>query len=147
MKRLFVLVLVLTLLAAVATPAYAAGGPSGKGGGGKGGGGGGGDGIGKGGKMPFALVGTITSLNSATHAVTVAVVSGNTLVNPYIGQNLTIQTVATTRFLLRNPDGIATPITYEDLAVGQNVSVNGLLAIDVWTASRVTVGADLACQP
>ncbi len=157
MKKLFVLVLVLTLLSVMATPAFAAGGPpggNGNGSGGSGGNGSGGDGNGSEAgeinrirKMPFALAGTIASLDPATRTVTVAVVSGNTLVKPYLGQNLVLQTTDLTRFLLRNPDGVATPIAYKDLAIGQNVSAIGQPVDNVWTASRITVGAELTNQP
>lgn len=138
MKKLFVLTLVLALLAITALPAFAAGGaPTGNGGGDSG----------KGSKAPFALAGTIANLDPITHTVTVTVVCGNKLVKPYVGQNLNIQTTETTRFLLRNADGTVTPITFADLAVGQKVSSNGQLANNVWTAGRITVGADLTCLP
>ena len=138
MKKFTTLMLVLILLAVTVTPALAAGNPPpGKGGGGSG----------KGGKAPFALAGTIASLDPAAGTITVTVVCGNKLTRPYIGQSLTIQTNAATRFLLRNADGVATPITFADLVVGQKVSINGQFGNNVWTASRVTVGADLTCQP
>jgi len=141
MKKFFVLTLVLALLAVTVIPALAAGGaPAGNG---RGGGGG----TGKGGNAPFALAGTIASLDPAARTVTVTVACGNKLVKLFIGQNLTIQTTDATRFLLRNPDSTATPITFADLAVGQKVSVYGQLANNVWTASRITVGADLTCLP
>ncbi len=141
MKKLFVLTLVLALLAVTAVPAFAAGNPP------AGNGNGGGSGSGKGGNAPFALAGTIASLDPATGAVTVTVACGNQLVKPYIGQNLVIQTTSTTRFLLSNPDGVATPITFADLVAGQAVSVNGQVKNNVWTASRITVGASLTCLP
>lgn len=64
----------------------------------------------------------------------------------YIGYDLTVRTTAATRFLLKTPSGTV-PITFADLRVGQNVSVYGTLANGVWTASRITVGADLSCLP
>ena len=141
MKKIFVLMLVLALMAITVVPAFAAGNPP------AGNGRGGGGGTGKGSNAPFALVGTIASLDSAERAITVTVVRGNKLVKMFIGQTLTIQATEATRFLLRNPDNTATPITFADLVVGQSVSVNGQLANNVWTAGRITVGADLTCLP
>jgi heme/copper-type cytochrome/quinol oxidase subunit 2 len=141
MKKFVIFTLVLVLLAVSVVPAYAASQTRGKHGN-----------VNKNqvkqhGKMPFALAGTIASLDPVAGTVTVTVVCGNKLVKPYIGQDLTLQTINTTRFLLRNPDGTATPITFDDLVVGQNVSSNGKLADNVWTANRITVGADLNCLP
>jgi hypothetical protein len=129
------------LLAIAVTPALAAGGPQG--------------GIArstglvarKGATTTFALAGTITGLDADARTVTVKVASGNYLVKGVIGQNLTIQTNDSTRFLLRNPDGSATPITFADLVVGQKISVNGNLANNVWTATRITAGAKLVRLP
>ena len=141
MKKIVVLALVLALLAISAVPALASGRAHSK------------NGqiarneYGKAGKMPFALAGTIASIDPVARTVTVTVACGNKLVKPYIGQDLTLQTTIATRFLLRNPDGYATPITFEDLAVGQNVSSNGNLADNVWIATRITVGAELNCLP
>jgi hypothetical protein len=141
MKKIFVLVIVLILLAMAVTPALAAGGPH--------------SGNAHGARLrarnsataTFALSGTIASLDSAARTVTVKVVSGNSLVKAYIGQNLTTQTNDSTRFLQRNPDGHATTINFADLVVGQKVSVNGVLANNVWTATRITVGAKLIHLP
>jgi hypothetical protein len=141
MKKLIVLMLVLSLLAITIVPAFAAVSTPARIKRGDGGG------TGKGGNAPFALAGTIASLDPVARTVTVTVACGNKLVKSFIGQNLTIQTIDTTRFLLRNPDSTATPITFADLAVGQKVSVNGHFANNVWTASRITVGADLTCLP
>jgi len=141
MKKFIVLALVLVLLAVSVVPAYAANGTRARTGQIAG------NGFGKGGKMPYALAGTIASIDPVARTVTVTVACGNKVVKPHIGQDLAIQTTDATRFLLRNPDGTATPITFEDLAVGQNVSSNGKLANNVWTANRITVGADLNCLP
>ena len=141
MKKLFVLTLVLALVAATVVPALAAGSPPARNGCGS-------EGYaGKGGSMPFALAGTIASLDPVARTVTVTIACGNLLVKPLIGQDLTLQTTDATRFLLRNPGGTATPITFADLAVGQKVSANGRLANNVWTAGRITVGAKLTCLP
>jgi hypothetical protein len=134
MKKLFVLTLVLVLLAGMAIPALAAGpgragGPA------------------KGGKAPFALSGVITGIDPSAGTVTVTVACGNTLVKPYIDQPLNLQTTDTTRILLRNPDSKATQITFNQLEVGQYVSVQGRLVKNVWTATRLTVGAKLTCLP
>ncbi len=128
MKKAAYLLIVIGLLAATALPALAAGGPP------------------PGGQRvrgPFALAGTITDISETV--VTVQVVCGNRLVKAYIGQSLPLQTTPTTRYLLKTPAG-AVPITFADLQVGQNVSVNGTLVNNVWAASRITVGAALACQ-
>jgi len=141
MKKFVILTLVLVLLAVSVVPAYAARGTREQ------------NGaankiqVKQHGKMPFALAGTIANIDPAARTITVTVVCGNKLVKPYIGQDLILQTTAATRFLLRNLDGKATPITFEDLAIGQNVSSNGRLANDMWTANRITVGADLNCLP
>jgi hypothetical protein len=141
MKKYFVLVLVLVLLAVTVIPAYAANGTRARNGHGDG------NSFGKGPKMPFALAGIIASIDPDARTVTVTVACGNKLVKPYIGQALTLQTTDATRFLLRNPDGYATPITFAELAVDQKISSNGRLANNVWTADRITVGADLNCLP
>jgi hypothetical protein len=166
MKKLFVLVLVLVLLVVMITPALAAGpngnggsGGNGNGGGGNGGGSSGvsgstngtgtgtGTGSGKGGKMPNVLIGTITSLDPVSRTVTVNVLSANIAAKDYIGQTITFITTESTCFVLRNPDGTGTPITFEALAVGQNVSVAGVLSDTGWTATRITVDPELLCLP
>lgn len=159
MKKLFVLVLVLALLAIVVTPAFAAGGTNGNGGrGGNGNGGGNGGGVnvngsgtgtssGKGGKMPNVLIGTITGLDPVSRTVTVNVLSANTAAKDYIGQTITFMTTESTCFVLRSADGVGTPITFEELAVGQNVSVAGVLGDTGWTATRITVDPELLCLP
>lgn len=137
MKKVFIFTLVVVMLAISVTPALAANGTShrfehrsemGN-------------------QQPYSLAGTIASLNPATYTVTVAVVCGNKLVKPFIGQNLVLKTTGETRFLLRNPDGTATPIAFEDLAVGQKLSSSGQLVDSVWTAKRITIGASLTCLP
>ena len=135
MKKLLVIWLVIALMLIAASPALAGNGAGPE------------AGPGPSGKGKFALSGVITAIDPANLTVTVHVVAGSTLVKPFIEQELTIQTTADTRFLLRNPNGKATPITFNDLAVDQNVSVNGTLAAGVWTAKRVTVGAILNKLP
>ena len=88
----------------------------------------------------FTLVGTITAIEE--NLVTVSVVGGNPIVKPFVGQAVTLQTSATTRFLLTSETGTVV-ITLADLQVGQNVSAQGKLANNVWMADRVTVGAQI----
>lgn len=124
MKRVAIALLALVVLVATATPALAAGGPPpvrGKSG-------------------SFTLTGVITAINGKT--VTVQVTGGNPIVREYVGQTLALQTTSGTRYLLKTDTGTV-PIRFADLAVGQKVSVSGTVANDVWTATRITVGADL----
>jgi hypothetical protein len=96
---------------------------------------------------PYALSGTIAAVNGANRTVTVTVVCGNRQAYPYIGQDVTLVTTDATRFLLRNEDGTVTPITFDYLEAGQNVSSHGTLVEGVFTATRITSGALLNCQP
>jgi len=122
MKRFFVLFLTLMLTMTLASPVFAAGPKTPKG--------------------TFSLVGEIVSLDPATQQVSVHVIRGNTLVKSYIGTDLTLNTTAATRFLLK--DGTTTTlISFSDLKVGDAISVNGNLSSGVWTAKRITVGASL----
>ncbi len=97
-------------------------------------------------RSPYALSGSISAIDTETRTITVTIVCGNRLVQPFIGQEVTLQTTDTTGFLLRNSDGSVTPITFNDLAIGQNVSSHGTLVDEIWTATRVTSGALLNCQ-
>jgi len=128
MKKVTIALLVLVVLVATAMPALAAGGPPpvrGKSG-------------------SFTLAGVITAINGT--AVTVQVTGGNPIVREYVGQILALQTTSRTRFLLKTDAGIV-PITFADLAVGQKVSASGTVANNVWTATRITVGAALVHLP
>ena len=162
MKKLFGFVLVLGLLAVMVTPAFAAcpngnGDNGGQGGNGGGNGGGGvtvngngtatGTSSGKSGKMPNVLIGTITAIDPLTRTVTVNVLSANIAAKDYLGQTITFATTESTSLVLRISDGTTTPITFEDLAVGLNVSVAGVLSEAGWTAARITVNPDLICVP
>jgi len=130
MKKLLTIALALFLLAVTVMPVMAASGPS------------------RTPRGPFALVGTITAIDPTTGVVTVNVLRGNKLAQPLIGQDLGINTTATTRFLYKSsPTTRATKITFADLTVGAAVSINGKLASGVWTATRITVGASLTCLP
>lgn len=145
MKKLTVISLVILMLALSVVPAFAKGpGPANNG---TANGSCIGTQTGVGIRNPFALSGTITSFDPQAHTITVLVACGNRLVNPYIGQSVTLQTPATTRYLLRNADGTTTPITFEDLQIGQTVSSHGSLQNNTFTAIRITVGAELNCLP
>lgn len=160
MKKIFILMLVVAMLAVMITPALAAGpnGNGGKGGNGNGGGGSGGigigvngtgtsDGSGKGGKMPNVLIGTITSIDPVSRTITVDVLSANIAAKDYIGFVITFLTSESTNFVQRIAEGTTTLITFEALAVGQNVSVAGVLSDTGWTATRVTLDPELICLP
>ena len=145
MKKLTVISLVILMLVLSVVPAFAKGpGPANNG---SANGTCTGAQTGSGIRTPYALSGTISSLDSQVGTVTVTVACGNRLVTTFIGQNVTLQTSAATRFLLRNADGTATPITFADLEVGQTVSSHGSLLDNTFTATRVTVGAELNCLP
>ncbi|MBI5944766.1 MAG: hypothetical protein HY864_10395 [Chloroflexi bacterium] len=123
MKRLILFVLVFGLVFASVSPALAAG---------------------KGPRGTFALAGTITAIGDGS--VTVQVLGGSKLVKPFINQALTVTVTASTRYLLK--EGTTTTlISFADLKVGDSVSVNGTVANNVWTAKRITVGAQLIHYP
>ena len=88
----------------------------------------------------FTLAGTITAIED--NLVTVQVVGGNPVVKPFVGQAVTLQTTTATRFLLTSATGTVV-ITLADLQVGQNVSAQGTLAVGMWVADRITVGAQI----
>ncbi len=98
-------------------------------------------------RTPYAVSGTIADIDPGAKTVTVTVLCGNRLANPFIGEEVTLLTSDSTRFLYRDEDGTVTPITFDDLAVGQKVSSHGALVNGVWTATRVTSGALLTCLP
>jgi hypothetical protein len=177
MKKLAILTIVVTLLAISAVPAFAAGGPPANrgtasgdctgnqvslgtgyqaslGSGNQTGFGpsyqaslGTGNQIGFGVRTPFALSGIIKALDPSSKTVTVEVSCGNRVMKEYIGTQVTLQTNNITRFLERNDDGSATPITFEELVEGQTVSSHGILVDEVFTATRITMGALLYCLP
>jgi hypothetical protein len=144
MKKMLVLLVVLMLTFAMVIPAAAGNGP---GGGGNGGGSGTGPGTGQeqqGTRGTFAITGTIAAIG--TNTVTINVSRGNKLVQPYLGTQVTVTVTSGTRYLYKDGTTITT-IGFADLKVGQPVSVNGILANNVWTVSRITVGASLSCLP
>jgi hypothetical protein len=122
MKKSLVVLAVVALLLASAVPALAAGGkPAAP-------------------AAQFTLAGKITAVEGST--VSVYVVGGNPMVHPSIEMELPIQTTDSTRFLLKTDTGTVV-ISLADLAIDQNVSVQGNVVDGVWTASRLTVGAEL----
>jgi hypothetical protein len=142
MKKLMVLLSVLVLASMIVSPVFAAGkGPGGQ------------TGAGNGNitrteqqspRGTFTITGTIAEVG--TNYVTVNVIAGNKLAQPFIGSQIKLTLTANTQF--RFTDGTtAIRITLADLEVDQSVSVNGLLAKDVWTTLRITVGASLSCLP
>ena len=127
MKRWLILLLAVVIVAGMAVPVLAAGNRPPK-------------------RMPFNMVGQITAVDTGAATVAVKVVRGNRVVKPFIGQTVTVQTDAATRFLKKTEAGVV-PIALADLQVGDAVSVQGRLAGEVWTAYRITVGADLSQMP
>ena len=126
MKKLFVVALALLIALTAVGPAFAAGIP----------------------RETFSLVATISAIDPVSGTVTVTVLKGNKLVQPYIGQNLVMTTTAKTRYLYKSsPTAVPVTITFADLKIGDPVSINGKLANSVWTAARITVGASLTCLP
>ncbi len=138
MKKLVVLLAVLVMVFALTIPAAASGfGPGG--------------GMGSatsrgqpGGRGTFVIVGKITEIGTAS--VTIDVLRGNRLGQSAIGTQVTLNVSAQTLFFSRNGSTI-TQISFEDLQVGQQVSVNGIFSNNVWTVYRITVGALLSCLP
>ncbi|MBI4732855.1 MAG: hypothetical protein HY781_12170 [Chloroflexi bacterium] len=96
----------------------------------------------------FAITGTITAIDATNKTITVTVLRGNNLAKPYINLSVTVVTTAKTRFLYKaSTTSTATAITIADLAIDDVVSINGTMANNIWTASRVTEGASLNCLP
>jgi len=95
----------------------------------------------------FSVTGTISAIDSVNLVITVTVSRANKLAREYITQDVFILTSETTRFLNKVDKTLpATVITFEDLLVGDQVSVLGLSAADgTWTALRVTTGALMTC--
>ena len=95
----------------------------------------------------FNLTGSISSIDYVNRVITVTVSRANKLAQEYITQDVFILTNETTRFLEKVDKTIpAIVITFEDLLVGDQVSVLGLSnAEGTWTALRVTTGAVMTC--
>jgi hypothetical protein len=150
MKKIIALLFVLVLTFAMVIPASAAGnGPSGGNGNRNGSGDSTGLGTGQGqqeARGTFAITGTITAIG--TNSVTINVLRGNNLVQPYIGTQVTVTVNPQTRYVYRSSTtSTGTIITFANLKLGQPVSMNGTVANDIWTVSRITVGAKLSCLP
>lgn len=90
----------------------------------------------------FALVGKITAIGEDT--VTVKVWRGNTLLRGLVGKEVTIKVTDKT-LLYRREGTVVQKITFADLKVGQQVSVNGYVANNIWTAYRITVVVCSVC--
>ena len=137
MKKLTITIVVLLLLAMAVIPVAA-----------KGGGNGGSSGTQQ--QSPrgtFAITGKIFAIDTVNRTVTVQVLRGNKLGLPYFNQNLLITTTLKTRFLYKaSTTSTATMITFEQLKIGDPISVNGIVANTIWTATRITVGASLSCH-
>lgn len=97
-------------------------------------------------RQTFAMVGTIEAIDPVLMTLTIHVVQGNKLAQENIGNLILVSLVAETRYLLKSGT-FTSPITFENLATGQQVSLNGIVHIEndieTWTAYRVTVGAYL----
>ena len=95
----------------------------------------------------FSITGTVAAIDTINMVITVTVSKANKLAQPYIAQDVFILTTDTTRFLYRVDKATpATVITFEEILVGDKVSVLGLSAEDgTWTALRVTKGALMTC--
>jgi hypothetical protein len=140
--RKAITVLIVALLAMVLVIPAAAGG---NGPGGKGPGNGTGTGQGQQGtRGTFAITGTVSSIDENT--VTVEVIRGNHLVQPYLNTTVVLTLTPRTRFLFKDETTV-TVIGLDDLEVGQPVSVNGIFTDNLWTTTRITVGASLSCLP
>jgi hypothetical protein len=127
MKKLLITLFVLAILLTGTVPALAAEGPTAEAAGPR--------------PLPaiFTLTGVITAIDSTAETVTVKVWRGNWVAKPHVGQEVTLSTLATTRFLFKAADCTVTPIAFEDLAIGQQVSVRGRLVEGVWRTWRITV--------
>jgi hypothetical protein len=143
MKKIVILFVVLVMVFAFTIPASAGGnGPGG--GNGSGGTDTGGGQRQHGTRGPFAMTGTIAAIGTKT--VAIEVIRGNKLVQPSLGTQVTVTVTSRTRYLYKD-NTTTTTIGFAGLQVGQQVSVNGTLANNVWTVSRITVGALLSCLP
>jgi len=96
----------------------------------------------------FAMVGTITATDIVARTVTLTVLRSNYLVRDYMNTDVTVLTTLTTKLLYKvTMDSVAQPITFEEILVGDVVSINGLFTEGVFTAQRITKGAALNCLP
>ncbi|MDO9301069.1 MAG: hypothetical protein Q7T89_06780, partial [Anaerolineales bacterium] len=91
MKKLFVVTLALLIALTAVGPAFAKGAPRGT----------------------FTLVATISAIDPVSGAVTVSVLKGNKLAQPYVNQSLVMSTTAKTRYLYKSSaTAVPTAITF-----------------------------------
>ncbi|MCI0518886.1 MAG: hypothetical protein L0Z70_01345 [Chloroflexi bacterium] len=124
MKKFSLILITLILLLATTAPALAASTPPGR--------------------TFFSAVGPIVNIESGM--ITVNVVTGSTLVKPYIGMDLPIHLNNQTRILVKTDDGTVVG-TFSDLEVGQIVSVRGSYTNDEFTAKLITIDSCPSCLP
>ena len=93
-------------------------------------------------KQKYAMAGWITATNPTLQTVTIQVAVGNRLAKPCIGGVVILNA---TNAILKISGGPT--IKFTDLKVGDAVSSNGfLLALNQWTARRISVGASLTSK-
>jgi len=96
----------------------------------------------------FTITGTVSAIDTVNNTVTIMVSRGNKLTQPYLGTDVTVVTSTTTKFLYKSSTtATATKIAITDIQVGNPVSVTGTVKNFTWTATRITVGANLSCLP
>lgn len=148
MKRMIVVLLVLIIAMAAFIPVGAQGGSNGNGTGGTGSTGGSGTGQVRNGW--FTMTGTVVGLNTQTRTVTMYVIRTNTLARTMIGQQvqirLTLQTRYAYNYRVQNRTRTQTS-TMSALQVGQSINVQGNVYNQVWTCSRLTIGASMGVLP
>ncbi len=87
----------------------------------------------------FAIGGPITALDAAAHSITVEVVHA---MPPALGlqpgDSVVITTNDQTRFCAAAAGQPCTPITFDDLAVGDRLATNGVVLDSVFVARQVT---------
>jgi len=93
----------------------------------------------------FALVGEVTALDAEAGTITAEVYTGNQLIKDYVGQELTVVTDEETLFL-QFGDTECKSIAFEDVAVGDYISVNGHVLEGLYVARRITVDVPLHYQ-
>ena len=89
----------------------------------------------------FMLEGDITALDAGSGTITVLVNSGNRPAHPFIGQEVLVSTTDDTLFYKKNGD-LLDAISFDDLVVGENVRVNGLVLEGTFTAETVVAAGD-----
>jgi len=92
----------------------------------------------------FSLVGQVTALDDVAGTITVQVHSGSKLSKSYVGKELTVTTDENTLFLLYG-HAKGDTITFADVELGDDISVNGYVLNGVFVAKRVTVDVPLNC--